>query len=53
MRTAIVVRKGNDVCFSPQSGLKHVTYDSWVWYVFDDRHLYRPKEKVSIKGKRY
>lgn len=56
----IVARKGNDVAFLPEavwwwsagdgSWKKSTRGDELRWYVFDDRHLYRPGEEVHVKG---
>lgn len=40
---------GNDVAFTPIDYTR-TTFDSFNWFVFDDRKLYRPKEEVCIKG---
>ncbi|MCA9655386.1 MAG: hypothetical protein KC501_36060 [Myxococcales bacterium] len=55
----VVLRKGDDVAFLPQSiwwwdeGGGWQAYDTPTnlrWYVFDDRGLYRPGEEVKLKG---
>ncbi len=55
----IVARNGDDVAFLPESVWWWNAEGSWhterresstVWYVFDDRGLYRPGEKVHLKG---
>jgi hypothetical protein len=56
----VVVKKGDDVAFLPESiwwwsgadgsWKKSKRDDELRWYVFDDRHLYRPGEKVHVKG---
>jgi len=56
----VVVKKGDDVAFLPESvwwwsgtegsWKKSKREDELRWYVFDDRHLYRPGEKVHVKG---
>jgi hypothetical protein len=56
----VVATKGDDTAFLPESiwwwsggdgsWKKSSTGDELRWYVFDDRHLYRPGEKVHIKG---
>lgn len=53
------VEKGGDVAFLPDSMYAYGETGQWVrqgkveqqrWMVFDDRHLYRPDETVSVKG---
>lgn len=55
----MLVTTEDDVAFLPahynlwngQGGWsKHTRSDMLSWFVFDDRHLYRPGEKVSFKG---
>ncbi len=55
----IVARKGDDVAFLPEnfwwwnedgSWKKLERRDEVRWYVFDDRHLYKPGETVKLKG---
>jgi len=56
----VVVRSGDDVAFLPESiwwwneeggsWRKTTRKDELRWYVFDDRHLYRPGEEVHVKG---
>lgn len=56
----LIAKKGNDVAFLPensdyfwrQTGSWHAKpqIDYLRWFVFDDRNIYRPKEKVSVKG---
>jgi len=41
--------KGNDVAFTPVNYTK-VLFETYNWFIFDDRKLYRPKEEVHIKG---
>jgi hypothetical protein len=40
---------GNDVAFTPIDYTRTI-FDTFNWFVFDDRKLYRPNEEVSIKG---
>ena len=55
----IVATKGKDVAFLPESVWWWNPDGSWKknpqlqqvrWFVFDDRHLYRPGEEVKLKG---
>jgi len=55
----LLARKGNDVAFLPERPGWWNTYGGWTtrpptdqlrWFTFDDRHMYRPKETVSVKG---
>lgn len=55
----LTVEKGGDVAFIPDSLYAYRDSGEWVkqsrqdefrWMVFDDRHLYRPDETVSVKG---
>ncbi len=55
----IVARRGDDVAFLPESIWWWNGEGSWKkneqgsqvhWFVFDDRHLYRPGEDVHVKG---
>ncbi len=51
----LIAKKGNDMALLTESwggsvGYYQNTPDQLVWYVFDDRHLYRPGEEVKIKG---
>ena len=58
--SVLVARRGNDVAILPenthawwsQTGSWHQKSqtDKLLWYVFDDRKLYRPGEEVHIKG---
>jgi uncharacterized protein YfaS (alpha-2-macroglobulin family) len=58
--SVLVARRGNDVAILPEnpynwwrtSGTWHAApqTDQLLWYVFDDRKLYRPGEEVHIKG---
>src|SRR6185503_7035181 len=59
-KSVLVARHGNDVAILPEdtfawwregsSWLQKPQTDQLVWYVFDDRKLYRPGEEVHIKG---
>ena len=58
-RQALVARKGDDLAFLPDSTYRWSKDGRWVqrarqdrlsWVVFDDRQLYRPGEKVRVKG---
>jgi uncharacterized protein YfaS (alpha-2-macroglobulin family) len=55
----LVASKGTDTAILPQntyfwsnsSGFRgHSTPDQMQWYVFDDRGMYKPGEKVQVKG---
>jgi uncharacterized protein YfaS (alpha-2-macroglobulin family) len=53
----LVARRGNDTALLPESPwgggggfLRQPTGDSLIWYVFDDRQMYRPGEEVNVKG---
>jgi alpha-2-macroglobulin len=58
----LVARRGKDVAILPKPFyyyLQDTETSSWrrsdspamlSWYVFDDRHLYRPGEEVNLKG---
>lgn len=58
--SVLVARRGNDVAILPEnpsgwwrnnrSWHKKPESDKLLWYVFDDRQLYRPGEEVHIKG---
>ncbi len=58
--SVLVARRGNDVAILPEnpdnwwldkgSWHKKPQPDELLWYVFDDRQLYRPGEEVHIKG---
>jgi hypothetical protein len=45
----VMCTAGNDVAFTPVDYHK-ATFETYKWFVFDDRKLYRPKEEVHIKG---
>jgi uncharacterized protein YfaS (alpha-2-macroglobulin family) len=58
-RQLLVARRGEDVAFLPDGENAWQTEGAWVsgerhdevrWMTFDDRHLYRPDETVSVKG---
>jgi uncharacterized protein YfaS (alpha-2-macroglobulin family) len=51
----LVARLGDDIAMLPgaryDGGFKRShAHDTLNWYVFDDRHLYRPGEEVHVKG---
>ena len=54
----LVASKGDDISILPQSASyygyggwqKSILADQMRWFVVDDRKMYRPDEKVSIKG---
>jgi len=55
----LVARRGDDVAFLPEnlylgsegSGWRRrILSDATTFYVFDDRHMYRPGETVKVKG---
>ncbi|MBW2255544.1 MAG: hypothetical protein JRI25_13220, partial [Deltaproteobacteria bacterium] len=55
----LLARKGADVAFLPERAGWWNTHGGWTarppndqlrWYTFDDRHMYRPAETVSVKG---
>lgn len=46
----LVVEKGDDLCLVEDVHDSEAIDDFYVWHVFDDRGLYRPKEDVHIKG---
>ncbi len=55
----LVAKKGHDVALLPEYTSWWATEGSWkrqsprdglVWYVFDDRGMYKPKETVHLKG---
>ncbi|MBX7169566.1 MAG: Ig-like domain-containing protein [Pyrinomonadaceae bacterium] len=56
----LIARKGKDVAFMPEqseyywqdygSWYNKGDYDSYRWFVFNDRGIYKPKEEVTIKG---
>ncbi len=55
----VVARRGEDVALLPENLGWWAGQPGWVrtpsvptqaWYVFDDRHMYRPAEEVKVKG---
>ncbi|HNJ43948.1 MAG TPA: MG2 domain-containing protein, partial [Acidobacteriota bacterium] len=55
----LVARQGNDCAILPKSLYLRGDVTNWtrsdqgnslVWYVYDDRHLYRPGETLHLKG---
>lgn len=56
----LIAKKGKDVAFLPENTdyywqdygnwYKKTPSDSYRWFTFDDRKMYRPKEEVAIKG---
>ena len=54
----LVARQADDVAFLPKSAYiwgdddwhPWPVEDSLLWYVFDDRQMYRPGEEVHLKG---
>jgi hypothetical protein len=53
----LVARSGGDVAILPESPWggsggfqRQSTSDALIWYVFDDRQMYRPGEEVQLKG---
>ncbi|CAF3025123.1 unnamed protein product, partial [Rotaria sp. Silwood2] len=46
----LVVEKDGDLCMKVSIYPDQATDDVYVWHVFNDRGLYRPKEDVHIKG---
>ena len=53
----LIGRRGDDIAILPESpwggggGFRgQPSPDSLLWYVFDDRQMYRPGETVSVKG---
>lgn len=53
----LMARKGKDVAILPENVWRSYTswhkqgeYDQLGWFVFDDRKMYRPGERVSVKG---
>ena len=56
---ALVARLGSDVALLPETLYSYGQRDAWMrqppsdslrWFVFDDRALYRPGERVNLKG---
>ncbi len=60
MQNILIAKKGKDITFLPENSddnyyndgnwYKKGLYDSYRWFVFDDRKMYRPNEEVSVKG---
>ncbi|CAF4451576.1 unnamed protein product, partial [Rotaria magnacalcarata] len=46
----LIVEKGDDLCIQVNIHSYRSTDDAYIWHVFNDRGLYRPKEEVHIKG---
>ncbi|HUS67405.1 MAG TPA: Ig-like domain-containing protein [Kofleriaceae bacterium] len=55
----LIGRQGDDVSFMPENTYYWSDYGGWrkqdreqqlAWFVYDDRGMYRPGEKVSLKG---
>jgi alpha-2-macroglobulin len=51
----LLATKGSDAALLTETWGGSVGYyqsnaDQLVWYIFDDRHLYRPGEEVKVKG---
>ncbi|CAM2724480.1 unnamed protein product [Rotaria socialis] len=46
----LVVEKGDDLYMEVDIYPSQSTDDIYIWHVFNDRGLYRPKEDVHIKG---
>ncbi|KAI5085094.1 hypothetical protein GOP47_0001263 [Adiantum capillus-veneris] len=46
----VCVQKGKDVTFMPSLRIDQSDCESYEWYVFDSRGLYKPTEEVHIKG---
>ncbi len=53
----LVARRGDDVALLPESTgfwgsgwQRRPPHDALRWYVFDDRHLYKPGETARVKG---
>ena len=55
----LIGKRGADTAFIPENTYYWGGGSSWTkrsrsdwlsWFVFDDRHLYRPKEEVQLKG---
>ncbi|MEL6343408.1 MAG: alpha-2-macroglobulin family protein [Myxococcota bacterium] len=58
-QTILIARKGGDVAFIPEREGRWYGGARWVqrsaaadllWFIFDDRQLYRPGETVQVKG---
>ena len=48
--TPLIVKKEEDISFIPYVNCFVSNPSNVSWYVFDDRSIYRPKEKVTVKG---
>ncbi|CAF4253465.1 unnamed protein product, partial [Rotaria magnacalcarata] len=46
----LIVEKGDDLCIQVNIHSYRSTDDVYIWHIFNDRGLYRPKEEVHIKG---
>ncbi|CAF5061140.1 unnamed protein product, partial [Rotaria magnacalcarata] len=46
----LIVEKGDDLCIQVNIHSYRSTDDAYIWRIFNDRGLYRPKEEVHIKG---
>eukprot|EP01080_Neovahlkampfia_damariscottae_P009738 gene9738-2065_t len=46
----LVASHKNDICFVPKVSVANRPTDHYIASTFNDRNLYKPKEKVSIKG---
>ncbi|CAF1586048.1 unnamed protein product, partial [Adineta ricciae] len=46
----LIARKGEDLCMLPDIYSYASNVNTYVWHVFNDRGLYKPKEEVHVKG---
>ena len=46
----LIVEKDDDLCMLVNIYTHASGYNTYVWHVFNDRGLYKPKEDVHIKG---
>ena len=46
----LIAQKGEDLCILPDIYSYASNVNTYVWHVFNDRGLYKPKEEVHIKG---
>lgn len=46
----VIVEKEDDSCMVVDISIYPLYTDVYVWHVFNDRGLYKPKEEVHIKG---
>ena len=46
----LIVEKDDDLCMLVNIYTYASSYNTYVWHVFNDRGLYKPKEDVHIKG---